>query len=131
MTLTPSHAASTYQTVEVTSRSPLELVVMLYDGGLAAMTQARDALARGDHAAKAPALSRALAIVHALQSTLDMDAGRDIAANLDALYDYVSERLVEANVRRDPAPIDEALRVFGTLREAWGRIAAAPVSQAG
>lgn len=130
MILTPSHAAATYHTVEVMSRSPLELVVMLYDGGLAAMAQAREALARGDHLAKAPALSKALAIVHALQSTLDMDAGRDVATQLDTLYSYVSERLVEANVRQDPALIDEAIRVFGTLREAWGQIAAAPVSQA-
>lgn len=130
MTLTPTRAASTYQTVEVTSRSPLELVVMLYDGALAAMTQARDALARGDHLAKAPALSKALTIVHALQSTLDMDAGREVAAQLDALYSYVSERLTEANIRQDPALIDEAVRVFVTLREAWGQVAAAPISQA-
>lgn len=130
MTLTPSHAASTYQAVEVTSRSPLELIVMLYDGGLAAMTTARDALARGDQLGKAPAFSKALAIVHALQTTLDMEAGRDVAANLDALYTYVSERLVEANVRQDPAPVDEAIRIFGTLREAWAQIAATPVSQA-
>jgi len=130
MTLTPSHAAATYQTVEVTSRSPLELVVMLYDGALAAMTQARDALARGDHLAKAPALSKALAIVHALQSTLNMDAGREVATQLDTLYNYVSGRLIEANIQQDPACIDEAIRVFSRLREAWGQIAAAPVSQA-
>ena len=130
MTLTPSHAASTYQTVEVTSRSPLELVVMLYDGALTSMTQARDAMAQGDPIVKGPALSKALAIVHTLQSTLDMEAGREVAANLDALYSYVSERLVDANLRRDPAPIDEAIRIFGTLREAWEHVAAAPVSQA-
>jgi flagellar protein FliS len=130
MTTTSAHAASTYQAVEVTSRTPLELIVMLYDGGLAAMTQARDALERGDLRAKAPALSKALAIVHALQSSLDPDVGGDVAQTLDRLYGYVSDRLVEANVRKDPAPIDEALHIFTSLRDAWARIAVDPVARA-
>lgn len=130
MTLTPSHAASTYQAVEVASRSPLELVVMLYDGALAAMTQARSALAAGDVVAKAPAISKALAIVHALQSTLDLETGREMADNLDALYSYVSDRLIEANIRQDPGPVDAAIQVFTTLREAWAQVAAVPTSRA-
>jgi flagellar protein FliS len=126
MSATWARAAATYQTVQVTSRSPLELVVMLYDGAIRALGQARDALARRDLVAKRAAMNRALDIVHHLQSSLDMDAGGEIAARLDALYSYVIERLLEANRRTDQGPVDEAVRLLSTLREAWAQIAEAP-----
>jgi flagellar protein FliS len=126
MSATWARAAATYQTVQVTSRSPLELVVMLYDGAIRALGQARDALARRDLVAKRAAMNRALDIVHHLQSSLDMEAGGEIAARLDALYSYVIERLLEANRRADHGPVDEAVRLLSTLREAWAQIAEAP-----
>lgn len=128
---TMARAATAYREVEVTSRSPLELVVMLYDGLIGGLVVARDAVARRDLTAKREALSRAFAILHELQSTLDMDRGRDIAANLDRLYSYVSLRLSEANLGLDPGPIDECIRLLSTLREAWSQVAAAPVAKAG
>lgn len=126
MSATWARAAATYQTVQVTSRSPLELVVMLYDGAIRALGQARDALARRDLVAKRAAMNRALDIVQHLQSSLDMEAGGEIAARLDALYSYVIERLLEANRRADQGPVDEAVRLLSTLREAWAQIAEAP-----
>lgn len=126
MSATWARAAATYQTVQVTSRSPLELVVMLYDGAIRALGQARDAIGRRDLVAKRAAMNRAVDIVQHLQSTLDMEAGGEIAANLDALYSYVIERLLEANRRTDQAPVEEAVRLLSTLREAWAQIAEGP-----
>lgn len=126
MSATWARAAATYQTVQVTSRSPLELVVMLYDGAIRALGQARDAIGRRDLVAKRAAMNRAIDIVQHLQSSLDMEAGGEIAANLDALYTYVIERLLEANRRTDQAPVEEAARLLTTLREAWAQIAERP-----
>ena len=132
MTLTPSHAAATYQTVEVTSRSPLELVVMLYDGALRFCDQAATAMDAGDMPTKAVAMSRAFAILAELQNTLNLQEGGDVAQSLDRLYNYVTGRLLDANVKKDPAPIEEAIRLLRPLRDAWAQIATpVPAAPAG
>lgn len=131
MSATLARAASTYQQVQVTSRSPLELVVMLYDGALTSLGQARSAIERRDLHAKARAMGKTMAIVHELQNTLDFESGREVALNLDRLYTFVTGRLIEANLRLDTAPLDEAERVLVTLRDAWAQAAAVPASKAG
>ena len=123
MTAAFTRAAATYRQVDVTARSPLELVVMLYDGALASLAQARHALELRDLVAKRTAMSKAMAIVGHLQGTLNMEEGRDLAEQLDRLYFYVTDRLIDANVRCDPAPIDDAIRVLEMLRGAWAQVA--------
>jgi flagellar secretion chaperone FliS len=97
----------------------LELVVMLYDGALRFTGDARDAMVRRDIRARQTHLSRALAIVSELQSTLDMETGGEVAERLDKLYGFVRDRLIEASARQDLQPLDEARRVLTTLREGW------------
>lgn len=116
--------AIAYRRVEAESRSPLELTVMLYDGALGSLARARDAVARGDLPARAEAVSRALEIVAALQGTLNLDEGGPIARDLDALYTYMTTRLVDSTVRRDGAALEEVSRLLSTLRSAWAEIAA-------
>jgi flagellar protein FliS len=112
-----------YRQAEIRSRTPLELVVMLYDGALHFAAEAREAIGRKDIAARRDAVSRALAIVSELQSTLDLEQGGAIAVQLDGLYTFVSGRLVEGSLRHDARRIDEAVRVLTTLREGWAGIA--------
>ena len=108
-----------YRQTEVQSRTPLELVVMLYDGALRFTADAREAMLRRDIRGRQHNLTKALAIVSELQSTLDMDSGGELASQLDELYGFVHERLVDALVRQDITPLDEARRVLSTLREGW------------
>lgn len=130
MPILPARAIATYQAVQVTSRSPLELVVMLYDGALVALEQARAALRAGDLVAKRDAMSRAFAILGELQGSLDLDAGGDVAARLDVLYSYLTERLTAANAACDPAPIAEVIHLLSVVREGWSAIAAPPLKAA-
>ncbi|MGE0039805.1 MAG: flagellar export chaperone FliS [Vicinamibacterales bacterium] len=118
-----ARAANAYQQTHVQSRSPLELVVMLYDGALRFVGEAQAALGRKDLAGKRDAISRALAIVSELQNTLDMERGGDIARSLDGLYAYANSKLLEANMQNDGDRLEEVARIFSTLREAWGEIA--------
>ena len=85
MSALPARGVNSYRQTEIQSRSPLELVVMLYDGALRFTADARDAMVRRDIRARQQHLSRALAIVSELQSTLDMDTGGDVAEHLDKL----------------------------------------------
>jgi len=99
-----------YRQNEIQSRSPLELVVMLYDGALRFTSEARDAMVRGDIRARQQHLSRAMAIVSELQSTLDMETGGEVAEHLDNLYGFVRDRLIDAGP--DPEePFHRAFRV--------------------
>lgn len=125
-----ARATQAYQQTMVQSRSPLELVVMLYDGAIRYMTDARDAMARRDLVAKRDALSRSMAIVGELHATLNMKDGGQIAVSLDALYSYVNARLLDANMKGDASAIDESIKLIGQLREAWVQIAATPTAAA-
>ena len=119
-----------YRQNDIQSRSPLELVVMLYDGALRFTADARDAMVRRDVRARQQHLSRAMAIVSELQSTLDMDTGGELAEHLDNLYGFIRDRLMDASARQDLQPLDEARRVLATLREGWLAISRASASAA-
>lgn len=122
----PDHAAHRYLQTQVRSSSPLELVVLLYDGALRHLGTAVEAVRRKDIPARRDAVSRTLGIISELQSTLDMDQGGKIAEDLDRLYTWMSSRLVDATVQQDAAPMLEVRRVVETLRDAWQQIAKAP-----
>jgi flagellar biosynthetic protein FliS len=125
-----ARGAQAYAQTHVTSRSPLELVVMLYEGLGRFVGEARTAIDRGDLAGKRAAVSRALAILSELQSTLNMADGGELASSLDGLYTYMNGRLLDGSMKNDVAPFDETVRLLGTLREAWSEIASRPQADA-
>ena len=117
-----ARAAQAYRRVESESRSPLELVVMLYDGALRFLDDAADAAARGDLRTRARAISRVLAIVGELQNTLDIEKGGAIADQLDDLYTYITSRLLDVTLKQDLTAIDEARKLLTPIRDAWSQI---------
>jgi flagellar protein FliS len=123
---TMARGAQAYLQTQVQSRSPLELVVMLYDGALRYLRETIAAMERGDLIAKRDALSKSMAIIGELQGNLDLEQGGEVAATLENLYSYMMERLSTANARRDPAPVAEVVRLVSGLRDAWAQIAEGP-----
>lgn len=121
-----ARGAQTYFHTHVQSRTPMEIVVMLYDGALRYFGDARAAMVTNDRVAKRDAMSRGLAILTELQGMLNLEQGGEIAERLDALYTYMHGCCLDANATRDPARLDEVLRLLGTLRSAWAEIAGAP-----
>jgi flagellar protein FliS len=107
----------------VETRSPLELVVMLYDGALRYLGEAKTAVIRKDVATRAAAVSRALAILTELQGTLNVKEGGDIAERLDSLYAYAIGRLLDVTTKQDATAIDDVVKVLVPLRESWAQIA--------
>jgi flagellar protein FliS len=126
MQQTLARGAQAYYQTQIQSRSPLELVVMLYDGALRFLQQTVDAMQSGDLVAKRDSLSRAMAIVTELHGMLDLEQGGEVAASLDSLYTYMMERLTIANQQRDAAPVAEVMKLMSGLRDAWSQIAQAP-----
>jgi flagellar secretion chaperone FliS len=101
----------------------MELVVMLYDGAIRFVGEARAAIARNDVRARTEATRRALDIVSELQMTLNVKEGGDIARELDRLYSYMAEKLL-AVTRGDGAAAEEIYKLLGTLREGFSQAAA-------
>lgn len=126
--MTPQRGTAHYRKTQVQSSTPLELVVMLYDGALAFMRIAHAAIERRDIPARRDALGRTIAIVSELQSTLNMEQGGEVAATLDDLYAYVNARLLQAASENEVAPLNAAIRVFEGLRDAWATVAAQPAA---
>jgi len=116
--------ALAYRTVGVQSSSPLELVVMLYDGAIRFLQEARDANERKDPWGRARSTSKALAIVDHLQNTLNVEGGESIARELDRIYDYMMTRLLDVTIKRDPSGLEEVQRLLTTVREGWAQASA-------
>jgi flagellar protein FliS len=114
--------ADAYRRVEAESRSPIELVVMLYDGALRFVADARDAHQQQDLVRRGRALSRAMAIVAELQNTLNVRDGGAIGIELDRLYTYITSRLVAVNATGAAAALDEITKLLLPLRDAWAQI---------
>ena len=121
--MAPPRGAEAYRRIEAESRSPMELVVMLYDGAIRFVGEARAAMARRDVAARGEAISRTLNIVAELQNTLNIAEGGTIAQELDRLYTFINLRLLDVTLKQDAAALDEVEKVLVTLRDGWAQIA--------
>jgi len=96
---------------------------MLYDGALRFLSEAKAAQAVGDLPRRAHALHRVAAILAECHSTLDLERGGPVAAELDRLYSYMSTRLIDVTVKRDATAIDEIHTLMTPLRNAWSEAA--------
>jgi flagellar protein FliS len=122
-----SPARSTYRNIgvetAVANASPHQLIVLLFDGAIEAVGQARYCMERGDVAGKGVAISKAIRIIgEGLSSALDMEAGGAIAMNLRNLYDYMMKRLLEANLHSQPELLAEVTSLLYELRGVWAQI---------
>ena len=115
----------------VTSASPHKLIVMLFDGALVAVSSAIVHMKAGNIPAKGAAISKAIMIIDSgLRAALDKKAGGEIAEGLDALYEYMGSRLLQANLKNQVDILEEVQRLLGDLRGAWNAIGASPAVQA-
>ena len=111
-----------YQENTVTTQSRGRLIVMLYDGAIKFLRKALEAIEQGDDGEKGRMVVKAMAIVDELDSSLNMEAGGEVAANLRALYDFMRRHLFEANVQRDPRKIEQVIALLDELNEGWRAI---------
>jgi len=113
----------------VLAASPHKLIVMLYDGALAALNDAANGIRNRDIAVKGKSLSKAIMIIDGgLRAALDKKSVGEIAESLDALYEYMSSRLLTANVNSDLGVVEEVQRLLIELRDAWNAIADTPAA---
>lgn len=119
-------AMKQYQAVNTQAQavdaSPHRLIQMLMEGGLTRIAQARGAMERGQVALKGELIGKAIAIVGGLRDGLDLQQGGELAANLDSLYEYMSARLFEANVKNQAEPLEEVAGLLRNIKSGWDAI---------
>ena len=103
----------------VSEASPHRLIQMLLDGALDKIAHARGAMQRKEIAEKGNHITSACSIIIGLRSSLDLEAGGELAANLDSLYDYMFRRLMDAHVNNDEAALDEVTSLLREIKSGW------------
>lgn len=116
---------------DVAQASPHQLVILLFDGAIAAVLQARHALATADMDTKRTAISKAMRIIdEGLKASIEAHGDPSLAANLGALYEHMVSRLFQANLRNQDEPLAEVSKLLGDLRTTWAEIAPRPPAMA-
>lgn len=115
----------------IMSASPHQLLMLLFDGAKTAIGMARHHMASGEIAAKGKAISKAINIIDSgIRVSFDAEAGgatgAELVANMSALFDYITERLIYANLRNDPALLDQADRLLDSISSAWREVEPQP-----
>lgn len=107
----------------VASADPHGLVLMLLEGAISSLVFARKEIDAGNISAKGEAISKAIRIISELDTSLNIEAGGEIAANLRTLYDYMGTSLLEANLKNDVRKLVEVVQLLSELKTAWLGIA--------
>ncbi len=112
-----------YRDVQVSSAvsyaDGVQLIQMLFDGLLDALTDAERFIKANDIPNKSAAVSRATKIIIGLKGSLDFDKGGELARNLNDLYDYSTRQLLKANLRNDPKLVVEVKSLLKEITSAW------------
>ncbi len=112
-----------YKKTHVETAGGIDLVIMCYEQAIHALKQSKDYYIKKNFIKKGKSLQKAMDIIYELQCALDFDKGGQIAKNLDAIYNYITRTLLEADLKGKLEVFDEAVKILTELKEAWENIA--------
>jgi flagellar protein FliS len=112
--------ANAYLRSKILNASPMELIIILYEGAIASCARARELFGAKRRTETCQALIRAQNMIRELRNSLDLSRG-EIAQGLHRLYSYMIQRLIQANVQRKPESIDEVSRMLTELKQTWSQ----------
>jgi len=115
-------AVEVYRNVAVETAHPLKLVIMAYQGAVAALDRAISALEERDYRRKSEEIQKAVALVSELLAALDVERGGELARSLSSLYAYFLKRLLAADVRKDMEALMEVRDHLAALQESWEQV---------
>lgn len=117
-----SNGIGAYRKTAVITADPGKLILMCYEGAILQLKIAKTKYREKDYEGKGKAVTKTLAIIDELTCALDFENGGEIARNLEAIYNYVTRRVLLADVARDFGGIDEVLIILNDLLSAWKEI---------
>ena len=111
-----------YRKTNVITADPGKLILMCYEGALHQLKVGKEKIIENDYEGKNIALSKAHEIINELLCSLDYEKGAIIAENLDALYNYMLNRIGHADMKKDIRAIDEVIGLLSELLSAWEEV---------
>lgn len=124
-------AAGRYQQAQFATADRGQILLLMFDGGLRFLARAEAALQANRLDEFVGQLGRAQAVIAELLHTLDHRAGGEVAERLDALYRFMLEHLVHANVQKSPRHVADVRRLLGTIADAFRQILPSGLPQPG
>lgn len=135
MALGYSQGAGAYQQIRtgggLEQADPHGLITLLMDGALERIRLAVACVATGNIASRGEAISKAIDIIGGLQQALNHEVQSPVVGRLEALYEYMTRRLLHANLHADADALDEVARLLGQIRDSWVAIPAGDRAAAG
>ncbi|MCP9758624.1 flagellar export chaperone FliS [Aquitalea sp. S1-19] len=104
---------------QTSQASPVELVLVLFDGLMEELARARAHIEHGRYEEKGDSITKCINILNGLSGALDFDSGGEVVTNLARLYDYCAYRLYDASVKLEVGQIDEVLALLAQLKGGW------------
>lgn len=122
----PQSKVAAYRSISahgaVADADPHALALALFDAALERINTARACIERGETTRKASLLHSAVILIAELRGSLDLQRGGSLAQNLSDLYEYMTRRLIHANLNGDKQAVTEVSSLLGEIRGAWAAI---------
>ncbi len=118
-----------YGTQQVMTSSPSKLIALLYDKAIVSLKEAVQAIEDGQIERRWKANTKAIEIITHLANTLDHEGGGEIASNLDRLYEFMLQRLLNVDLKNDAQAATEVIKLLQPLRDSWHQLAHEPAAQ--
>lgn len=114
-----NQGANAYKKAAVTTATPGQVLIMLYEAAIRYVKKAADCIDKKDHAGKGVAIGKVHDIINELNTSLNFEVGGEIARNLERLYNFMVEQLVQANSKNSKEHLMNVQRNLETLLEGW------------
>lgn len=126
MAVAQTKAASYIQehTEEISSH---QIISLLLDGALERIEQAILAHKQANWVDLEILSSKLVAIINGLKNSLDMEAGGEIADNLDALYEYMIQIVTQASDDTRVSSFSECAHLLGEIKSGWDQMSLGPI----
>ena len=121
-----NYGQSQYLKTQVTTVDNLQLVILLYEGAIKFLRKAEEGIEEKNIEKRHKHINQALDIINELRNSLNISQGREIAESLAALYLFMTNHLIMANIKNDRHSIKDVVKILADLKEAWETIATKP-----
>lgn len=114
-----SYGAKNYKQQQITTATPGQILIMLYEGAILNVKKASAAIDSGDLAEKGKYIGKTHDIINELSVSLNFEVGGEIAKELERLYNFMVSQLLKANVENSKEPLQAVQKTLETLLEGW------------
>ena len=117
-----AHYGQIKNDTQTTYASPHQLMLMLFDGAIEAMSITIGAIQNNNFELRSKQSTRSISIINGMRECLDMETGGDLANNLYSLYSYMTKELFRASFKNDADTVQNIQTMLKDIRESWEKI---------